>query len=191
MNLNVERGDALTVLTMICLQFMGDLMTESVSVLERLANEEAPPLRRVELEEIREELGNPDADKEELLKRLSVMKDPWQKRGDIRLWQESALNKLDECFEENYMCGEAVSPWFYRPNSEANLEHSETYYAGVDRILTAHSDAVPPYARDWFVYYSIWEVHGYAFPMPLGTSKVIEAVEKLAVSYHAGIVEVS
>ena len=174
-------------------QFFGDFLTEGVEVLERLANEEEPPIRRVELEKIRNELAKPDCDKKELLKQLGVMKGPFRKRGDVKLWHGNLLEAIDTAFEEIFLPDgeEKIPEWFLHPHSNKYLDESSNYFVAVDRLLAKYSDLAPRYARDWFVYYSIWEVHGYKFPMPLVTSKVAAAVERLAQEFRSGMIEVS
>ena len=163
---------------------------DSVEILERLANEDEPPIRRSELEKIRDELGKDDSDKAGLRARLSVMKEAFEKRGKATLWSTEVLDKIDACFEEHFTLNGDVSGWVFYPDSAMNHNKAEKYYAGVDLILATHAEVVPRYARDWFAYFSMWEEQGYAFPMPLGTCSAVGIVEKLAVGNSAGIVEV-
>ena len=172
-------------------KFIADFITESVEILEQLANEEEPPLRRAELEAIRDRFGQEDADKDELRGLLSGMKGAFQKRGDLSKWGAGVLDHIDECFREHFMIDREASDWVFYPKNGMNLGKAERYYAGVDRILSTYSEIVPRYARDWFAYFSIWEEQGYAFPMPVGTCSVVGVVEKYAREYSSGIVEVS
>jgi hypothetical protein len=41
------------------------------------------------------------------------------------------------------------------------------------------------------MYYSIWELHDFEFPMPLGTQSVIWSVHMLLMDYQPGFQEVS
>jgi len=166
-------------------------MTESVGILERLANEDVPPIRRGELDKIRDAYSDPASNKEDLDKQLSVMKTAFKKRGNLKLWDRDPLERIDEIFEECFMCDGEASSWLFARNNHTNLEQFGKYCLEVDRALAMFSDKVPRYARDWFAYYCIWEVHGYLFPMPLGTSKAVGALEQMAQTYRNGIVEVS
>ncbi len=176
---------------MICLQFIGDFLTESVQVLEHLACEEEPPLCLAELELIRDSFGDEKSDKDVLRKWLEVMEPVFRKRGSLKGWRPETLDKIDDCFEEHYMLDKEVLTFAFVPNSGGNQNAFMKYCAGVDEILEMHSDIVPKYSRDYFAYYSIWEVHGYAFPMPLGTSKVVSVLEAIVSGYRDGLIEVS
>jgi len=176
---------------MMYLQFIGDFLTESVQILEHLACEEEPPLRRHELELIRDAFGDENSDKEVLAKRLEGMVKAFGKRGALKGWRPMILDKIDLCFEEHYMMDKEILACAFLPNSGENQNAYMKYCAGVDEILATHSDLVPPYARDYFAFYSIWEMQGYAFPMPIGTSKVVSVLEAIVNGYCDGFVEVS
>ena len=161
-----------------------------MEILERLANKNEPPLRRSELEKIREALGKEGVDKTAVRERLGLMKEAFQKRGDVTRWSSAVLDKIDVCFEEQFTLNGEVSGWVFYPDSAMNLNKADKYYSGVDRILATHADLVPRYARDWFAYFRMWDEQGYAFPMPLGTCSAVGIVEKLAVGNSVGIIEV-
>ena len=161
-----------------------------MEILERLAKENEPPVRRSELEKIREALGKDGVDKTAVRERLGLMKEAFQKRGNVTRWSSAVLDKIDMCFEEHFTLNGELSGWVFYPDSAMNLNKADKYYAGVDRILATHADLVPRYARDWFAYFRMWDEQGYAFPMPLGTCSAVGIVEKLAVGNSVGIVEV-
>ena len=50
---------------------------------------------------------------------------------------------------------------------------------------------MPQYAREYFAYYSLWDLQGFTFPMPLGTQSVIYSVAMLLQDYREGFKEVS
>jgi hypothetical protein len=168
-------------------------MTESVQILELLANEKAPPIERQRLQKIRADFGKDGVDKKKLRDELSRsgIAQAFRGRGRLDKWPVNVLNSIDDCFEKHFMVQEGISGWAFVQNSGKNLDAFTEYCTGVDRILATYSDTVPRYAREWFAYYSIWEVQGYAFPMPLGTSKVIRMVEGLLSVYRDGVNEVS
>ena len=179
-------------LTKLWFQFLGDLMTESVEILGNLANEEPPPLRRPELEKIRHAFRNADDKKKaELTTQLGEMVTAFRGRGDLKKWDVTALDAIDKCFEECFMTDGQAATWAFVPNSETNLNKYVEYCNKVDRVLAKFTGKVPLYARDWFAFYAIWEVQGYAFPMPLGTSKVISTVAGILQYMAEGVVEVS
>lgn len=185
--------DVLTLLY-VGIQFIGQFMTESVKVLERLASCEVPPISLAELEKMRNVLSNgesSEATKGEILKQLKVMEAPFRKRGNPKLWDSEVLDLIDGCFAEHFMFEGNIAEWLFLPNSEENQAHFMHYCGGVDIILATYPDKVPPHSREWFAYYSLWQVHGYAFPMPLGTSQVIAALESILRGYKSGFVEVS
>lgn len=165
-------------------------MTDSVEILEHIANEETPALKRSELEAIRDAFGEESSDKDALRERLSGMATSFRGRGNVTQWRTIVLEKIDECFEQHFMSSGAVYTWVFVPDNAQYLNAYARYCAGVDRILSTYSHQVPRHARDYFAYYSIWEVQGYAFPMPLGTSKVVSALETTLNEYRDGVIEV-
>jgi hypothetical protein len=178
-------------LTRIKLQFLGDFMTESVETLEHLANQEKPPLSRQQLEDIRDQYLEKDKDKDELRSRLSGMAQAFQGRGDLKEWSNSVLDEIDASFVRHYMAQDKATDCLFLPNSADNLKAHQGYCIDVDRILAKSRGNVPQYAREYFTYSSIWEVHGYAFPMPLGTKTVIDAMAGILQEMRSGVIEVS
>jgi len=173
------------------MKFLGDFMTESVEVLEKLANQQEPPVRRRELEKIRDAFEDPKSDKEALRGQLAGMVTAFEGRGDVGEWDLEILDRIDQCFEEHFTSEGTAESWVFMPDDDRNLGRYAKYCGEVDRILLTYSDAVPKYARDYFAFYSIWEVQGYAFPMPLGTSKVVSVLAQLLERYQPGVIEVS
>ena len=178
-------------LTMDNMQFLGDFMTASVDVLEHISSEEKLPLLRKDLETIQDEYNNPNSDKTVLDERLEGMKKAFQTRGSLKQWDEDVLEEIDGQFAQHYMQGEKVALWLFHPEDRQNNEAFMKYCAGVDRVLRAHTDTVPKYAREYFTFYSIWQYHGHQFPVPLGTQKVVRAMEILLDLYRPGVIEVS
>lgn len=186
-NCGSKRSD----LTMDCVQFIGDFMTESVKVLEHISNEEQPPLSWKDLESIRDKFNDASSDKKALCELLEDMKKAFQKRGNVKLWKPIVLEEIDAEFQKHFMKGENVTFWLFNPEDVRNVEAYMQYCAGVDRVLRTHAGNVPKYAREWFAFYSIWQYHELPFPMPLGTRTVVGALEKLLAQYKPGVLEVS
>jgi len=166
-------------------------MTESVGILERLANDEEPPISRQELEDIRDEFADPDSDKAALRARLAETVKAFRRGGDVKQWSFEVLERIDDCFTQHFMVDKELATWAFVPNESKNLHEYGKYCAEVDRILTTYSNQVPRYARHWFAFQSIWEVQGHAFPVPLGTSLVVTELDKLLYKYREGVIEVS
>lgn len=161
-------------------------------MLERMANPEKPPLDREAIEKIRRQLLNPASDKVALKGKLSEMERAFRGRGDVSKWNEELLAKIDAQFVKRYLddAGQPHDHLFF-PNNPENLNAFTQYYQDVDHLLTMHPDLAPKYAREYFSYYAIWEMQGYAFPMPLGTANVVKTLDELAARYSRGFCEVS
>jgi hypothetical protein len=166
-------------------------MIESVEMLERLANPEAPPLTLSEIEKIRVEYMNPTSNKEELRKKLEGMAIAFRGRGDLSEWPFEILDAIDECFVEHYMKNGEISTSLFVVDSAANLNNFSAYCDAVDQRLRNSGFDRPPYVREYFAYLSIWQVHGYSFPVPLGTRSVIRALDSLSTGFESGFTEVS
>jgi hypothetical protein len=166
-------------------------MMESIEILERLANCNKPPLDIDELEAIRLEFMDPRSDTAALRSKLKGMADAFQDRGELTLWHPEMLDAIDGCFVEHFMSDGDVSTSLFVPDSAANANNFSAYCDAVDEKLRGKLDQRPKYAREYFAYYSIWQMQGYAFPVPLGTKSVIHALEMLTQEFNGGFVEVS
>ena len=108
-------------------------MTESVEILERIANEKKPPLTVNELERLRMEFSDKSiVDKTSQRARLSEMVEAFKGRGELSKWKPWVLSKIDACFEEHFMESGKVSNWLFVPNDNRNLNSHMKYCAGVD-----------------------------------------------------------
>jgi len=159
-------------------------------MLERLANTEKPPLDIDELEAIRIEFMDPKSDKAALRGRLKGMADAFQERGELTSWHHEMLDAIDECFVEHFMTNGNVSTALFVPDSATNANSFSAYCDAVDEKLRGKLDQRPKYAREYFAYYSIWQMQGYSFPVPLGTKSVVQSLNMLAHEFNAGFVEV-
>ena len=170
---------------------MADYMMESIEILERLANPQKPPLSLGELQKIQRAFVDPSSDKEELRRKLEGMAEAFQGRGDVSEWQYEILDAIDECFVDQYMKNDEILRSLFVPNDAANLNQFGAYCDAVDQQLRIKEKGRPRYAREYFAYFSIWQVQGYAFPVPLGTQSVVRAVNLLAKEFRLGLSEVS
>jgi hypothetical protein len=166
-------------------------MVESVETLERLANPTKPPLSIVELEKLRLAFMDPSSDKEELRHKLEGMAEAYQGRGDLSDWHFEMLNAIDECFVEHYMSSGEISTELFVPDSPGNVTQFLAYCNSVDEKLKRQASQRPTYAREYFAYFSIWQMHGYMFPVPLGTQSVIQSLNLITEEFNTGFVEVS
>jgi hypothetical protein len=165
-------------------------MLESIELLERLANPQKPPLTLADLESIRTAFMDPSSDKAELRRQLEGMATAFQGRGDLSNWQFEMLDAIDECFIEQYMKNGEISTSLFAVDNAANINNYCTYCDAVDQRLRSSSGDRPRYAREYFAYSSIWQVHGYPFPVPLGTQSVMRALDMLASEFRPGFTEV-
>ena len=164
---------------------------DSIDVLERVANTERPPLNAKEIEEIGNKLGSRAQTQEDIQGRPSNMATAFEGRADANTWSDELLGKIDDCFVEYFYEGGAPCSFLFFPACPQYLNRFSGYRNDVDRILRENPDLAPPYAREYFAYAMIWQLHGYKFPMPLGTASVIEAVHVLATRFCRGVCEVS
>jgi hypothetical protein len=165
-------------------------MLESVEMLERLANPQPPPLSLAELERIRSAFMSPSSDKVDLRRQLEGMALAFEGRGDLSRWQFEMLDAIDECFIDNFMKNGEVSTSLFAVDNAANINNYSKYCDAVDQRLRSSAPDRPEYAREYFAYLSIWQVHGYPFPVPLGTQSVMQALDTLATDFRPGFVEV-
>lgn len=171
-------------------QFIAEYMMESITNLERLANPLKPPMSVADLEEVRLTCMDGTFDKEKTSKKLEGMASAFEGRGDLSNWHFSTLDAIDECFVKHYMVNGEVSSALFVPDSVVNLNMFNGYCNGVDEVLRSKTSQRPQYAREYFAYFSIWQVQGEKFPVPLGTKSAILALEKLCEKFKDGFVEV-
>jgi hypothetical protein len=165
---------------------------EYVDVLECMANLEKPPLDREAIKKIQRQLLNLASDKAILKGKLSEIERIFRGCGDMSKWNEELLAKINAQFVKRYLddTGQPHDHLFF-PNNPENLNTFTQYYQDIDHLLTMHPDLAPKYAREYFSYYAIWEMQGYAFPMPLGTARIVKTLDKLAARYSCGFCEMS
>jgi len=166
-------------------------MIESISMLERLANPNKPPLSIADLEDLRLSFMDPSSNKEELGQKLEGMAVAFQGQGDLSEWHFETLDAIDECFVKHYMPNGEISTSLFVPDSAENLNMFSAYCDAVDQVLRSKMSQRPQYAREYFAYFSIWKIQGYSFPVPLGTKSAILALNILAGKFNNGLVEVS
>ena len=177
-------------------QFLAEHIVESVENLERMCNEEAPPMTLAEINEKREAFYVSGWNPAEIGRLREEMKDMEKTfrlgRGDLKQWEPEVLAKIDESFKAVYQSkGESFDISLYFPDCRDSVEKFQRYCDKVDQILRENPSGCPPYAREYFAYYSIWEMRGYRFPVPLGTATAIEALDATAANCENGFIEVS
>jgi hypothetical protein len=126
---------------------------------------------------------------------LQGMETAFKESGDLSSWSPELMHDIDEAFLKNYTTTtskgvEAIACLFY-PNSSDNMNIFVTYCADVDQVLRKHAETAPPYAREYFTYYCIWQMRGWRFPVPLGTASVVGVLHRKLKQVTHGFQEVS
>ncbi|KAH8984063.1 hypothetical protein EDB86DRAFT_2833632 [Lactarius hatsudake] len=171
---------------------ISEFIVESVEILERIANPEKPPIEYEDIEELGQHLleANTEAEVNVIRKKLAKVKTSFEDMGDASDWTHDLLGKIDQCFKDAYYVNDEPCESLFVPLNSDNDNRFETYLMGVDKVLQNESQTAPRYAREYFAYAMMWKLHGYKFPMPLGTASVVEALHKIANKYPLGISEV-
>jgi hypothetical protein len=127
-----------------------------------------------------------------LRKEMAPMNKAFRKgRGDLKKWNPILLDMIDKCFWSCYTNGKSLTPYLFFRDSQANLDAFRKYCDEVDRILLDHGSGAPLHAREYFAFYSIWQMQEFQFPVPLGTKSVIHALDMILLYLGKGFVEVS
>jgi hypothetical protein len=164
---------------------------DSIDTIERLANTEQPPLKVRDITALIDKLSAKTEDEATIKDKLSGMATVFQGRASLSTWNPDILDKIDECFVNSfYDAGTPCSSLFF-PKSANYMNRFTGYCGAVDRVFLSNPNTSPPYAREYFAYAMIWQLHGHRFPMPLGTASAVEAVNFLATKYHRGLSEVT
>jgi hypothetical protein len=110
----------------------------------------------------------------------------------LAAWSPEVLDLIDKVFIRNYVQndGEPVPSLFF-PKNRDNLNRFMTYCNNVDNMLQTLEDKSPLYACEYFAYYSIWQMRGWSFPVPLGTTSVVDILYKMLKRLKVGFSEVS
>jgi hypothetical protein len=119
------------------------------------------------------------ADREALKTDMREMEVAFRGRGDLSEWSPEVLDEIDRCFVRNYMPDDDPVPCLFVENNADNLNRFTQYFHEVDRVLDIFKKQAPKYAREYFTYYSIWQIGEYKFPVPLGTASVVTAINKI------------
>jgi hypothetical protein len=173
-------------------QILAEFLMDSIAVLEHLANESKPPMKLEDIEYKRSQfvLADSEAVTSVLEQSLAPMKSVFQGRGDVTQWDCDVLAKVDECFTKHYHKAGVLAKTLFFPNNADNQNRFIGYCGDVDEVLRAAGSNAPKYAREYFAYYSIWQLQGLRFPMPLGTASVIGGLDSLLTKYRQGLSEV-
>lgn len=131
-------------------------------------------------------------DATELQESLKGMEKAFEKTGDLSSWSPELMHDIDQAFVKSYMDenGEAAAHLFF-PDSAKNINAFAAYCTNVDKALRKHAETAPPYAHEYFIYYSIWQMRGWRFPVPLGTASVVGVLNKMLKQVKNGFSEVS
>jgi hypothetical protein len=174
-------------------QFLSQFIIDSIEMLERIANPEEPPLEFSEISSRHDEVEYAEPEERaEVLSSLDDMEKVFMRgRGSLEQWTPEVLEAIDKCFRTLFMSGEEPVAHLFFPYDDRGIELFNEYCDAVDGVLQANADKIPPYAREYFAYFTIWEKRDYAFPVPLGTASVIECLHKMASRVCKGMIEVS
>ena len=176
------------------MQFISEFLTESVETLERIANPKKPPMKLSQIEEKRNEVNEvkDDAELATLKAELKEMDNAYLSgHGDLDVWTPEIMEELDEAFVNNFMEGQEPLDFLFFPNSPEYLNAYGVYLQEVDDIFVKYQEDLPPYCWEYLAYYSIWEMRGYKFPVPIGTVSVVECLHNIANERRKGFIEVS
>ncbi|KAH9983733.1 hypothetical protein BJV77DRAFT_1072649 [Russula vinacea] len=146
--------------------FVFEFLLESLEILERIANPKEPPLQMEDIEKKHDEVlqaGN----------NLALLK---------------LLGKIDECFVKHYMDAGKLVDSLFTPDFPDNFNQFVKYCANVDEVLAASANTLR-FSREYFTFYSIWQLRGYSFPVLLRTALVVDALNKISMKLQNGFVE--
>ena len=176
-------------------------------MLERIASTEKPPMDLETIKAMRSEFERlhpyDDDDKDDefrnLTRQIMPMNSTFREgRGDLEAWTPEVLEDIDKCFVATFMENEEPLPCLFsklysmgEDNAQMIHDKHQEYYRAVDSVLVRHKDTVPRYAREYFAFYSIWEIQTFEFPVPLVTASVVECLDKIASKVRNGMTEVS
>ena len=173
-------------------QFLSEYIIESVENLERLSNEEAPPMKLEDICNMRDAFYIAAGDDADIRKSAAVMEKAFNDgRGDLNQWDPKVLELIDDSFVKHYMKGASPQTCLFFPDKTGNKGRFRKYCDDVDQILRTNAGGAPKYAREYFAYYTTWPMRGYKFPVPLGTATTIVALEEICRTVGLGLVEVS
>jgi hypothetical protein len=168
---------------------VSEFLADSVETLERLANPKAPPLELTKIEKLALRVLFPKAN-DDLKDDVEKMEEAFLERGDLIGWPDDVLNKIDQCFVNNFFTSGVAWNKLFCPDVTEGYNRFLKYQSDVDKVLEDNSATVPPYAREYFAYSMIWSKRGYRFPIPLGTKSVIGLIHALTKKHSIGLTEV-
>lgn len=157
----------------------------------------APPIMSVDqTTQLRNELGSePHLRLGEDEQPLLDMKNNFRSgHGDLETWKPEVLAAIDQCFVDNFMENDEPVPCLFSAlpaSADDNYARFKSYCDAVDKVLVDNPKKAPKYAREYFAMYSIWNMHGWRFPVPIVTASVVECLHKIASKVRVGMIEVS
>ena len=175
------------------IQFLSQFIVDSIEMLERIASPDAPPLELSQIMTKRDEVEYAESDEREgVLSSLDEMERVFMRgRGNLEQWTPEVLDAIDKCFKKFFMSGDEPIAELFFPYDDKGIALFNEYCEAVDGVLQAHEGKIPPHARAYFTYFTIWEKRDYTFPVPLGTASVIDCLHKMASRVRKGMIEVS
>jgi hypothetical protein len=159
-------------------------------MLERISNETAPPMNLKAIKDKQPEFYDVKDDTA-LRAEMKGMEAAFEGRGNLENWSADVLEMIDDCFKKHYMVGENPSPSLFFPKSDENVDKFQEYCDDVDQVLRMNPKDAPRYAREYFAYYSIWQMRDFRFPVPLGTATAVEVLHNMVSRVRTGFTEVS
>ncbi len=164
-----------------------------MEVLERMANPVESPVKLIRIEKMHGNLMHNPSKEAKYTDELKKMEDVFQGHGELSGWNDKVLDGIDKIFIESYTDGDTqkISDSLFYLNCPNNNNRFHRYCLGVDQFLWKRPENVPINCREYFTYYTMWSKMGYEFPMPLGTSSVINQLYDTIAKYRQGLCEVS
>lgn len=175
------------------MQFIAEFIIESVQNPKRICNEKTPPM---DLKTINKNWTNftSAAGYDKMLAQLWAgikgMEDAFHERGNLKKWHPHLLEMINKCFVNHYMHkGDPVLSLFFL-DSKDNKVWFLQYCDGINQALQLNASIALKYALKYFSFYVIWQLRGYGFPVPLGTTMVVKVLYTLMTRVLRGFTEV-
>ena len=118
------------------MQFISDLLVESIEILEQLANRSASPLDKETIQSLRGQLleqllTSAESDKQ-LIVKIEVS---FEGQGNASSWHGKLLAKIDKCFVHNYHKSGASYRLLFSLESSKNINQFTKYCTDIDKTL--------------------------------------------------------
>jgi hypothetical protein len=162
-------------------------------MLERMVNPNKPLLSIEQIKEARNDFEHgDDYMRADVKDKLSKMNEQFlQGRGDLNGWPDEVLEAIDECFIESFIIDGEPADYLFYVNSANAMDKFQEYCSKVAQVLIKNKRKLPKYVLEYFTYFSIWRMQGYAFPVPLMTASVVGSLHTITEKLRKGFIEVS